>query len=89
MRIAAVESTTLSAIAYDETEELLVLQFYSRVVYQYNGVPAAVHEALLEAPSKGRYFNEVIRGRFPYRLVAVLEREASAGENCSGRKGGA
>jgi hypothetical protein len=69
MRVATVESTTLATVAYDEARELLQLEFCSRAVYLYFGVPAAVHQALLDAPSKGRYFNRAIRGRFPYRPV--------------------
>ena len=73
MRIATVESTTLAAVAYDETQKLLQLEFCSQAVYLYSGVPAAVHQALLGAPSKGRYFNQTIRGRFPYRRVRSLK----------------
>jgi len=69
MRIATVESTTLLTVSYDEAQALLQLEFCSRAVYQYFNVPAAVHRSLLHAPSKGRYFNEAIRGRFPYRLI--------------------
>lgn len=65
----AIESTTLASIAYDETRKLLQLEFCSQAVYVYFDVPAAVHQALLSAPSKGRCFNQTIRGRFPYRLV--------------------
>lgn len=67
MRVATVESTTLATVAYDEVRELLQLEFCSRAVYVYFAVPAAVHQALLDAPSKGRYFNLAIRGRFRYR----------------------
>jgi hypothetical protein len=70
MRVATVESSTLATVAYDETRELLQLGFCSGAVYQYFGVPPAVHQALLGAPSKGRYFNHAIRGRFPFRLIA-------------------
>src|SRR5712671_1992155 len=42
------------------------LEFHDQTVYQYFGVPADVHEALLRAPSKGSYFNRAIRGRFAY-----------------------
>ena len=73
MRVATVESTTLATVAYDETRRLLQLEFCSRAIYLYFGVPAAVHQALLGAPSKGRYFNQTIRGRFPYRLVRSLD----------------
>jgi hypothetical protein len=65
-----VESTTLLTLAYDGVREILQLEFCSRAIYYYYGVPAAVHEALLCAPSKGSYFNRVIRGRFPYALFA-------------------
>ena len=67
MRLATVESTTLATVAYDEAQKLLQLVFCSRAVYLYFGVPATVYQALLDAPSKGRYFNQSIRGRFPYR----------------------
>jgi len=68
MLIATVESTTLATIAYDEASEVLQLEFCNGAAYLYFDVPAAVHQALLGAPSKGRYFNHIIRGRFPYRL---------------------
>jgi hypothetical protein len=69
MRVATVESSTLATVAYDEDRELLQLRFCSRAVYQYFGVPAALYQSLLAAPSKGRYFNHAIRGRFRYRLI--------------------
>lgn len=69
MQVAAVESPTLATIAYDDGRELLQLQFCSGAVYQYFGVPAAVHPAPLSAPSKVSYFNQAIRGCFPYCLV--------------------
>ena len=67
MRVATVESTTLAAVGYDENLNRLQLEFCSRAVYHYFGVPAAVYQGLLSAPSKGRYFNGTIRGRYPYR----------------------
>jgi hypothetical protein len=79
MRVTAVESTTLSRVGYDEVRQWLQLEFRPRrVVYQYFGVPAAVHQALLEAPSKGAYFNRAIRGRFGYALVGPAGRAKQA-----------
>ena len=69
MRVATVESTTLATVAYDEAREVLQLEFCSRAVYLYFGVPPTVHQALLGAPSKGKYFNQNIRGRFRYRSI--------------------
>lgn len=77
MNVTAVESTTLAMVAYDEARELLRLEFRSRAIYQYFGVPAAVHAALLRAPSKGSYFNRVIRGRFPYALTSNVQAGAA------------
>ena len=70
MNVTAVESTTLATVGYDAARELLQLEFRSRAIYLYFGVPSAVHEALLRAPSKGNYFNRVIRGRFPYSQIS-------------------
>ena len=69
MIVTAVESTTLKAIAYDESAAVLRLEFCSRAVYDYFGVPAAVHDALLLAPSIGACFNEIVRGGYPYCRV--------------------
>jgi len=66
MRVTTVSSTTLATVVYDEAREVMQLEFRRRAIYQYGGVPRAVHEALLGAPSKGRFFNRAIRGRFPF-----------------------
>jgi hypothetical protein len=69
MNSNVVESTTLAALAYDDAREILQLEFRSGALYRYYGVPAPVYEALLSAPSRGAYFNEAIRGNFPYSRV--------------------
>ena len=87
MRVVTVESNTLARVAYDEAQELLQVEFCSRAVYLYFGVPGAVHQALLGAPSKGRYFNQTIRGRFPYCLISnfdALPADAEIPAGCRG-----
>lgn len=80
MRFTTLESTTLATVAYDEARGLLQLEFRSGAFYLYIGVPAAVHQALLDAPSKGKYFNRAIRGRFSYRPIdgSAVSRDARA-----------
>jgi hypothetical protein len=73
MHTTAVVSTTLSTVAYDSIRNLLQLEFRSGVVYRYFGIPSAVHEALLAAPSKGNYFNRAIRGRYAYVRVPAMQ----------------
>jgi len=70
LRVVAVESRTLAAIGYDAIGGLLQLEFRNGAVYHYFGVPAAVHQTLLSAGSKGNFFNRSIRGHFPYRQVS-------------------
>jgi hypothetical protein len=74
MNVTRVESSTLATVGYDHDHELLHLEFCSGVVYQYFAVPAAVHEALLAAASKGSYFNQAIRDRYRFCRVARLSR---------------
>jgi hypothetical protein len=73
MRVTAVESTTLVTVSYDDARELLQLEFCSRAVYQYFNVPAVVHQSRRDASSRGRYFNQAIRGHFPYRLISYFD----------------
>jgi hypothetical protein len=68
---ASVESTTLSAVSYDSRKRLLELEFANATVYRYLDVPEAVHAELLAAPSKGRFFNLCIRGRFAHQRVVT------------------
>jgi hypothetical protein len=69
MLATTVESTTLAAVDYDSARQLLWLEFRSHALYCYFDVPAAIYQDLLEADSKGVYFNRHIRNRFPYRSV--------------------
>jgi hypothetical protein len=86
MNVIAVESSTLATIAYDRTRELLQLEFNSRATYQYFGVPATVYEGLLCALSKGSYFNQAIRGKFPYGRISSCQAEAPEQDLPTGRR---
>jgi hypothetical protein len=43
--------------------------------YKYFGVPAFIYEGLRDAESRGRFFNQSIRGKFPSRLADPSERK--------------
>jgi len=73
MNPVAVVSTMLLTVAYDPDCEQLELEFCDHAVYRYFNVPATIHQGLMDAPSKGGYFNRAIRGRFDYvRETALL-----------------
>ncbi len=69
MMRADVVSSALRSVGYDREARVLEVQFVSGTVYRYADVPADVHEALMSAPSHGRYFHQAVRDRFAYRRV--------------------
>jgi len=78
MERQAVESTTMRSVGYDQTEQILELQFQSGAVYLYLDVPPAVYRELLEAESKGRYFNSEIRDAYEFVRADRRERGVTA-----------
>ncbi len=66
MELHTVESDVIHAIGYDPEIHLLEIIFNDGRIYQYRGVPSEVDEELQSAESKGRYFQENIRGEFQY-----------------------
>ena len=62
-----VDSEALAEVLYEPATCVLRIRFRSGDWYRYFGVPASVHAALMAAESHGRFFQEHIRGRYPYR----------------------
>ncbi|QJQ31973.1 KTSC domain-containing protein [Sphingomonas lacunae] len=58
-------STAIRAASYDVSTRVLSLQFTSAVKwYDYPGVPRHIYQGLLDATSKGTYFNRYIRDQY-------------------------
>ena len=70
MHLEPVASRNLAAVGYDPLAAELQVLFRSGRLYSYAGVPDSVHRALMDAPSKGRFFHWWIRWRYPYRRLA-------------------
>lgn len=66
---AVVESSLLASVEYS-SDQSLDLKFRSGSTYRYFAVPHAVVEELIAAESKGAYFNQRIRNRFPYQRLS-------------------
>ena len=60
----SLESSNLAAVRYSPSEALLDVRFTSGSTYRYLSVPLTVWDALLRAPSHGKYFNRVIKGNY-------------------------
>jgi KTSC domain len=63
------ESEFLAAAAYAAPRRILYLRFHSGEVYRYFTFLAEQYQEFLNADSRGRYFLNHIRNRFPYERL--------------------
>jgi len=49
------------SVGYDFETRVLEIEFIDGAIYQYFDVPEEIYQGLLNAESKGRYFNLVIK----------------------------
>lgn len=64
-----VRSSSLARLSYDHRQATLQVEFRDGTQYQYAGVPLETYQCLLQADSKGSYFNHYIRSRFPFTTI--------------------
>ena len=60
----SVDSSWLDAIAYYELAWVLEIRLKNGKRYSFMNVPPEVYEAFLESPSKGEFFNSVVRQNY-------------------------
>jgi KTSC domain len=58
----SVDSSAIRAIGWNDGT--LTVEFHSGRIYDHPGVPYSVYEGLMQASSKGAYYNYYIRGRY-------------------------
>ena len=61
IRLVQVSSSCIRAVGYDVSRQVLIIHFVRGAFYEYSQVPESVHEALLSAESKGKYFTAHVR----------------------------
>jgi hypothetical protein len=69
----AIASSAITAVGYSKRLHALEIEFRNGAIYRYLNVPPSVHGALIAAPSKARFYDENIRGK--YRSVHVRPRQ--------------
>jgi len=62
-------STVIYKVSYDAPSSTLRITFVSGNVYDYMNVPAEIYTFIQQAPSKGIYFNQNIKGRYPFKRI--------------------
>jgi hypothetical protein len=67
MKREPVASSLIRSVGYDPVGSILEIEMIEpNRLYKFYDVPFSVYDELMEAPSKGRYFNEFIRDLYPY-----------------------
>lgn len=61
------ESSSVTRFAYHRATRVLLVEFRTGRVYEYQDIPPAFIEEWRGAESAGRFFNEWIRDRFAFR----------------------
>lgn len=64
VEMRSVRSTMASAVGYNETEQVLQIEFKNGSVYQYDDVEPETWTELWESDSIGITFNEAIKGHY-------------------------
>jgi hypothetical protein len=63
-------SSVIRSFAYAPQQRALAIEFVSGRRYIYRDVPVDVADALASAPSRGSYFNRMIRDAYDFDEIA-------------------
>jgi len=60
-----VDSSSLRSIGYDRSTSALEVEFLNGTVYRYDDVPTELWAEFRDSASKGQFFQQRVRDRFP------------------------
>lgn len=69
MKRVHVISRAMRSVGYDAKKKILEVEFPAHTIYDYIGVPLKVYKALMEADSKGSYYNTYIKEVYPFNQI--------------------
>jgi hypothetical protein len=64
--IESPESSNIARFGYDESSQILTVEFINGGSYNYYDVPTMVFEQMKAAPSKGQFLAQSIKGIYRY-----------------------
>jgi hypothetical protein len=56
-----VDSSSLASVGYDVDNFILEVEFRNGKIYQYLGVPLAIHQKMMSADSLGQFLNKYVK----------------------------
>ena len=60
------QSSNVARFAYEESIQVLKVEFKNGTVYDYYDIPGNVFQGMRSAPSAGQYLAQNVKGRFRY-----------------------
>lgn len=69
MNRSSVISTNIAEVGYDSGVLTLEIAFHSGITYQYFHVPEEIYQQLMNASSKGSFFNDYIKNKYRFRRI--------------------
>lgn len=69
MRVVEVDSSAINQIAYEKNNLEFIVWMKDGSRIKYNDVPYEIYSGFMKAPSKGSYFNRMIRPRFSFEYL--------------------
>lgn len=60
------ESSNVARIGYDETSQVLSVEFTSGITYNYYDVPETIFQQMQSASSKGQFLARSVKGVYRY-----------------------
>ncbi len=70
MKREDVDSSIISTIGYDKSENTLELEYKNGIIYQYFDVPPKMYKKLIKASCVDHFLNTSIRNVYPYKSVS-------------------
>ncbi|WP_058910334.1 KTSC domain-containing protein [Entomohabitans teleogrylli] len=69
MRHQPVKSSRIASVAYNPRTSTLEVYFLDKSLWEYRQVPERVFHDFLRVVSKGRFYDGVIKGKYPERQL--------------------
>jgi len=70
MERTRVKSSNIRSIGYDESTQMLEIEFQQGGTYQYFGVSKKIYDSLIKsASSHGEYYDRFIKNRYRHKKI--------------------
>jgi KTSC domain-containing protein len=65
VEMSRVVSSAMTAVGYEPSSRRMKITFTQGHTYDFCGVPQHIYDGLMRATSKGTYYNDHIKDRYP------------------------